>query len=1313
MKRRAAILLAGLSLAVAAAPAAPPVVVTRRNGQVIMRFGNGPISETFTDPDEGENTEAPTPAPGAAGKLRWQDGETLPGELAGASDSALTWRTPLFEEPLLLRWSALRRYDRPGETGTVTDPFAFVLRDGSHVYGNLTAITADAVAIHSTRHGDVRLKRSEVLSMRRIRRDGLPAGGPTGTVDWRLLSDQDQSGNPARPAFGTPAPTAVAALVTGPGGALDLPYWNTAVFREMEFPESVDLEFRVRATKRPDFSLVLEPGPAQNLRIATWDGEVVLAAGAQFVSLGHLADADREVAFRVCWDRRTDHCLVTTPDGVRVVDWQFEAAEGPPREGEASRSSPNAAVEDRLPSRSSNAGSNHSGLMLYNKGRDLTLEGLRVRAWDGTPPAPVDSARPGLWLADGRAVQGEIVGGSAEAVRLRLGGADAVASFPLGEVDAIVFSPGAPAAPHDPPMTLTWADGTFLTGRMVGLDDGIAAISTPCADAPLPARVDGLRQLLLPLAARDQDVVRGLSDAPPRAAGQPPGATQDRDTAVNPLPHRDKITAGDMTLHGDLSCLDDDQPHWLPVGGVRPAVPSRQLAYEIDRAHPAAAEGPAAPALFYTSAGDILPGDLRSLDASRVDFDSGYVETKKFQPGDLDAIQFIANVPARIDGFSGPGWQVVEGDAARIERKEDGSLKLAAGTALGHAWIMECSELRFVLANADSTALRLRMFCADTDGSKAVNLALVRNGSTLYYGLEATEGQMESQQSTNLSKEAVPVRLVVTDQQVELFLGDKRLETFSVPLAKRSGSGLVIEPAAMWGNPMRAVELSGFAAEFRPGHVGMPAVNAEAKRQALTVPRFRKDDPPRQALIALNGDVLRGELTGATTSHFAFRSGLESLRVPRERVRAAVWLKPPGKEAATDSKPAVAERLEKRCTLNGQYANMRMRDYVSIIFQWDPELKAKYPSHLPNQRLRMRFEQPTIAEALDQICATFDVSYRLEGDTVVFAAVGSTPPNMRQQTYWLQPDAFPDPGSVQAVLTAKGLSFPEGASVQWEPDNRQIVMTNTTENQRKLADVLRTDFGGSLGAPTHWLVLTDGTRLGLAVDHFEKDKIVGHHPIYGRCQVPLGAVAAIRASAPETSPAGRLFADWRLVVAPEPVLPGAGGAGDALAGKEPKNFTLPLLGGGDFELAREKGKVVVLDFWATWCPPCIQSLPGLIEAMSVFPADQVRFVGVNQAEPAPQVQRFLSTRGWKLAVALDASQDVGLQFGAESIPQTVVIGPDGKVARVWTGYQPGEETEIADTVRKLIVDPPKPPKKDNAVPEARLLLDAVHLASPE
>ena len=128
-----------------------------------------------------------------------------------------------------------------------------------------------------------------------------------------------------------------------------------------------------------------------------------------------------------------------------------------------------------------------------------------------------------------------------------------------------------------------------------------------------------------------------------------------------------------------------------------------------------------------------------------------------------------------------------------------------------------------------------------------------------------------------------------------------------------------------------------------------------------------------------------------------------------------------------------------------------------------------------------------------------------------------------------------------------------------------------------------------------------------------------------------------------------------------------------------------MLDGGNFDLGQEKGNVVVRDFWATWCGPCIKSLPGLIEAMTQFPTDRVKFVGINQAEAPAQVKRFLETRGWKLAVAMDAGQNVARQYGVDGIPQTVIIGPDGKIAWTKTGYDPETETQAVEAVKKLLV----------------------------
>src|SRR5438045_9135902 len=88
--------------------------------------------------------------------------------------------------------------------------------------------------------------------------------------------------------------------------------------------------------------------------------------------------------------------------------------------------------------------------------------------------------------------------------------------------------------------------------------------------------------------------------------------------------------------------------------------------------------------------------------------------------------------------------------------------------------------------------------------------------------------------------------------------------------------------------------------------------------------------------------------------------------------------------------------------------------------------------------------------------------------------------------------------------------------------------------------------------------------------------------------------------------------------------------------------------------------------------------------MSGFPSDQVKLIGVNQSEPPEQVKRFLETRGWKLNVAMDAGQSVARQYGVDGIPHTVIIGPDGKVAWVKTGYTADGDTEAANTVKQLL-----------------------------
>ena len=1061
------------------------------------------------------------------------------------------------------------------------------------------------------------LKRAEVLSLRRLRSDNLVFNGPFGDAGWNLPSNSR--------------------LNIKPGGVLTMPYWNRSASMDITLPESVEVDLNASSTMRPDFRIILRGAEKRRLAVETWDNEIVLTAGPEFKAVRKMAPEERAVALRLFWNQKSGKCSVFTSAGKSIVEWPV------PEDDEKTS----------------------AALSLQNEGHDLSIEALRIRAWDGKPPAEVDETRPRVELSDGRIIEGVASSGSA-AGSLHIGGnSNNGPDLPLKDVEAVVFSTEPPASgEHE--ASLSFADGTLVLGRIASIKDGWASMATSFTEKPLGSSLDALRQLIVHVPV-------------------PPKATAGASGALAPPAGTDKISIKGNTLHGTLIGSGGNEPRWLPVGGVTSASPSKAFESEITRALPANAELPSAPALFYTTAGDVLPGVLAGIDHTGVDFDSPLVEAKKLAGSSLNAVLFRAGSSGLLRGFAGTGWRILKGDDKSVQKTED-ELHLSPGTSVGHPQAMQSSEIKFKIVGGNFSTLRLRMFCAGTDSSSpSTNMILSMMGDRFCSGVETSEGQLDNQIQTRVASGTVAVRIVIKEQLVELYVDDVLTQTLSVPTAKRFGSGLVLEPAGLWGNQVMGVSLSGFSATPVPGGAPLPYVDAQAKIQALTVPRFRKDDPPLHALIAGNGDVLRGEIEAATATHLAFRSGLEDLTVPLDRVRAVIWLKKPGESVPKPpEESALRKQLDQRIARRMRFGKASLKNLADFLHGELPDVTFKVPDKEDPRRFPMWFGGQTAGDALDQVCRMFGLSYRLEGsDTIVLEAASEVAKDLVRRVYWLKAGAFPGTQTAQDILTAKGVSFPPKTSARWDAEACELTMTNTAENQGKLGQVLATDFGGSLGSPTHWLLLTNGARLGLAVDKFDNDTITGHHPLYGRCTVAMSDVYVIRTTPGEPSAAMRMVQDWHLVFAPEPVLPTTGGESSALLGTQAKGFKLPLLGGGFFDLSEEKGNVVVLDFWATWCGPCIRSLPGLIESMAALPADRVKFVGVNQGEPAAQVKRFLDTRGWKLTVAMDESQSVGRQYGAEAIPHTVIVGRDGKIAWVKTGFTPDGETEAAEEVKKI------------------------------
>jgi peroxiredoxin len=114
-------------------------------------------------------------------------------------------------------------------------------------------------------------------------------------------------------------------------------------------------------------------------------------------------------------------------------------------------------------------------------------------------------------------------------------------------------------------------------------------------------------------------------------------------------------------------------------------------------------------------------------------------------------------------------------------------------------------------------------------------------------------------------------------------------------------------------------------------------------------------------------------------------------------------------------------------------------------------------------------------------------------------------------------------------------------------------------------------------------------------------------------------------------------------------------------------FRARLLDGGELDLAALRGrKVVVLDFWASWCGPCVDSLPVVRDVVRDF--DDVALYAVNQQESEATIRRFLARHRLELAVALDPDSTIGDRYGVDGIPHLVVIDRDGVIRGVHEGF---------------------------------------------
>lgn len=135
------------------------------------------------------------------------------------------------------------------------------------------------------------------------------------------------------------------------------------------------------------------------------------------------------------------------------------------------------------------------------------------------------------------------------------------------------------------------------------------------------------------------------------------------------------------------------------------------------------------------------------------------------------------------------------------------------------------------------------------------------------------------------------------------------------------------------------------------------------------------------------------------------------------------------------------------------------------------------------------------------------------------------------------------------------------------------------------------------------------------------------------------------------------------------------------------NFRLKNLDNRTVSFNSLKGeKFTVIDFWATWCKPCVKSIPKLVEISNDFEDNGVQFIGISIDGPRnlAKVKPFARSLGVTYPILLDVNSEVMAKLSVRAVPTLLIVNEDNEIVYFHEGYKPGEEDDIREEIMKLL-----------------------------
>src|SRR3982751_2378772 len=147
----------------------------------------------------------------------------------------------------------------------------------------------------------------------------------------------------------------------------------------------------------------------------------------------------------------------------------------------------------------------------------------------------------------------------------------------------------------------------------------------------------------------------------------------------------------------------------------------------------------------------------------------------------------------------------------------------------------------------------------------------------------------------------------------------------------------------------------------------------------------------------------------------------------------------------------------------------------------------------------------------------------------------------------------------------------------------------------------------------------------------------------------------------------------------------AASASSAIApGTAAPDFTLRAIAGSNLRLKEQRGRVVMVNFWATWCAPCRQEMPHLNRLYDKYRGAGFVLLGVNVDEDNSKAAEVVAKLGVTFPILLDTEKNVSKLYDVSTMPSTMIIDREGKVRYVHRGYLAGYENEYEKQIRELL-----------------------------